>query len=67
MKEKDETGGCKMSMDVMAWMRVRPKSNDEKSKEGFKAFVDLFRHNTMTVQYQVGGNSFTLLRECFTH
>lgn len=55
MKEKDETGGCKMSMDVMAWMRVRPKSNDEKSKEGFKAFVDLFRHNTMTVQYQVGG------------
>lgn len=39
-----------MSTQVMAWMKIKAKNYDNKRKQGFKAFIELLRHNTINVE-----------------
>jgi|GEM_PF-6145872 hypothetical protein len=52
-----------MSSEVMVWMKIKAKTYDKKSKEGFKAFVELLKHNTVNIEDPMTGSTLAYLSE----
>ncbi|WP_414838881.1 hypothetical protein [Carnobacterium sp. TMP28] len=52
-----------MSTEVMVWMKIKSKNYDKKSEQGFKAFLELLKHNTINIEDPRTGHTLTYLSE----
>lgn len=52
-----------MSTEVMVWMKIKSKNYDKKSKQGFKAFLELLKYNTINIEDSRTGHILAHLSE----
>ena len=52
-----------MSTEVMVWMKIKSKNYDKKSKQGFKAFLELLKYNTINIEDSRTGHILAYLSE----